>query len=120
MPTAKELKTVLDIANQKAKKYGQNINISVPIEDCIISRKNYPNLNFGTCMCGVKKWLIDSVGNLRSCEQNTQIIGNIFEQNFENLANSEVSVNFRKNNLKINCKTCNLFLSCGGGCRFVR
>ena len=120
LPSIKELKKVLEIANSKAKKYNFAINISLPIEDCIIPHKNYPNLNFGTCMCGERKWLIDSVGNLRTCEQNPEIIGNLFEQSFENLYNSEQSQKFRQNNLKANCNKCSLFANCGGGCRFVR
>jgi len=120
MPSNAQLKNILEQANQKAKKYNFKINISVPIEDCIIKHSNYPNLNFGTCMCGVKKWLIDSIGNLRSCEQNTEIIGNLFTTSFAELANAEVSQNFRKNNLKNNCNNCHAFLNCGGGCRFVR
>ncbi len=118
-PSIQELKEILNIANQKADKYNANINISVPVEDCIISHTNYKNLKFGTCMCGRKKWLIDSVGNLRTCEQNINIIGNIFNQNFNTLKNSKQPTEFRQNNLKNNCTTCNFFYNCGGACRFV-
>jgi len=120
LPSREELKNVFEIANKKAEKYNFNVNISVPIEDCIIQHKNYPNLNFGTCICGTKKWLIDSVGNLRSCEQNPEIVGNLFNSSFNELYNSEQSEKFRLNNLKINCKSCKIFDNCGGGCRFVR
>ncbi|MBN2892872.1 MAG: radical SAM protein [Bacteroidales bacterium] len=119
-PGSEDLKKVLEIANQKAEKYKFNINISVPVEDCIIPHKNYPNLNFGTCLCGEKKWLIDSVGNLRTCEQNPEILGNLFETSFPDLYNSESAQKFRLNNLKINCKTCKSYFSCGGACRFIR
>lgn len=120
LPSKIELEEILFIANQKAEKYKFNINISVPVEDCQISHKKYPFLNFGTCICGVKKWLIDSVGNLRTCEQNPVIIGNLFEDKFEVLYNSEISKQFRTNNLKDSCNICKSFLSCGGGCRFIR
>lgn len=53
-PSVKELNSVFQIANQRAEKYKFNINISVPIEDCIISHKDFPALNFGTCVCGEK------------------------------------------------------------------
>ncbi|MBN2662988.1 MAG: radical SAM protein [Bacteroidales bacterium] len=118
-PSVKELYNVLQIANQRAEKYKFNINLSVPIEDCIISHKSFPALNFGTCVCGEKKWLIDSVGNLRTCEQNTDIIGNLFTDKFTDLYHSNLSVAFRQNNFKNSCELCAEFYACGGGCRFI-
>ncbi len=118
-PDINELKNILEIANKKAQETKMQINISVPIEDCIIRHKNYPFLKFGTCMCGAKKWLIDSVGNLRTCEQNPDIIGNLFDSNFTDLANSEQVKQFRNQNLNQNCNNCMSYLHCGGGCRFI-
>jgi len=119
-PSINEIKNILTIANEKASKYKMDINISVPVEDCIISHKDYPNLNFGTCVCGNRKWLIDSIGNLRTCEQNPEILGNLFSQKFTDLYNSNKAKEFRLNTLKINCIDCNVVNSCGGGCRFLR
>ncbi len=120
MPEKNELEKVLEIANNKAEKYKFDVNISVPIEDCLISHKKYPFLNFGTCLCGRKKWLIDSIGNLRTCEQNPDIFGNLFYESFPDLYFSEKAENFRNNNLKKNCPQCSMFCACGGGCRFLR
>lgn len=119
-PSIPELKEVLFIANEKARKYNFTINISTPIEDCIIPHSDYSNLNFGTCVCGSRKWLIDSIGNLRTCEQNPEIIGNLLNNTFQELYNSEMVNNFRQNNFKKSCTTCDYLTSCGGGCRFVR
>jgi len=118
VPTNQQIKEILEIANCKAQKYKQRINISVPIKDCIILHNIYPNLNFGTCACGTKKWLIDSQGNLRICELNPKILGNLFEQNFQELKNSIEVKKFREQTFKKDCKQCNKFLECGGGCRF--
>lgn len=123
-PNKEDLKKILKIADEKSKKYKIPINISVPIEDCIIQHKEYPNLNFGTCTCGEKKWLIDSVGNLRTCEQNPEIIGNLFEDSFEDsfedLTKSKKVEKFRADNYKDICSKCIMKFECGGGCRFIK
>jgi len=118
-PTNQQIKYVLDLANSKSLNYKLPINISVPIEDCIISHKNYPNLKFGTCGCGSKKWLIDSVGNLRTCELNPNILGNLFKQSFQELINLQEVKNFQNKTFKKDCNQCKAFFECGGGCRFV-
>lgn len=118
--TKNELEAVLKIADDKAKKYNIPINITVPIEACVISHEQYPNLNFGTCRCGTHKWVIDPVGNLRTCEQNPEILGSLFEKNFLELAVSKAVKKFRDNKVKRECNSCGKFKNCGGGCRFIK
>lgn len=115
-----ELKDVLLIADNKANEYNLPINITIPIEHCIINQDNYPNLNFGSCVCGQKKWVIDPVGNLRTCEQNPSILGSLFDNSFSRLSQLEDVKLFQDNNLKVECDTCKKFSNCGGGCRFLK
>lgn len=118
-PDISELRQVLKVANEKSGLYKLPINITVPIENCIISHDDFPNLNFGTCVCGIKKWAIDSVGNLRTCEQNPEILGNLFTENFNELKNNTKVEEFVNKTFKSNCKECERFLNCGGACRFI-
>lgn len=115
-----ELMNVLFMANNKAKEYNMPINITVPIESCIIDHQEYPHLNFGTCVCGKNKWVIDPIGNLRTCEQNPEILGNLLEDNFFNLSRLKVVESFRNNTFKDSCDICGRFSFCGGGCRILR
>lgn len=119
-PSVYDLKKVLELANQKAAKYNFQINISVPVEDCIIPHIQFPNLNFGVCLCGSKKWTIDSIGNLRTCEQNPEILGNLFDSSFQELSKKNEVLNFSKNTRTSTCYSCKMFLQCGGGCRFIK
>ncbi|MCK5306822.1 MAG: radical SAM protein [Candidatus Omnitrophica bacterium] len=115
-----ELEKVLSMAEEKAKDYNMPINITIPVEPCIIEHKRYPHLNFGTCVCGREKWVIDPLGNLRTCEQNPEILGSLFDNTFYELSNLEAVNLFQRNNLKIDCDDCSQFRKCGGGCRFNR
>jgi radical SAM protein with 4Fe4S-binding SPASM domain len=119
LPTAAELKAVLVAANQKAHAYPLPIILSIPIEDCVFPHANYPDLRFGTCACGQDKWVIDPAGNLRTCEQNPQILGNLFEQKFTELARRPEVSEFKNQTFSPTCHTCHKPLTCGGGCRFI-
>lgn len=114
-----ELEETLHIANQKGAKYKIPINITIPIEACEIDHKKYSRLNFGTCGCGLHKWVIDPLGNLRTCEQNPEILGNLFDKNFNELSSLDEAKMFRKKNARLICGECSGFRNCGGGCRFL-
>ncbi|MBU0707222.1 radical SAM protein [Patescibacteria group bacterium] len=115
----KDLESVLKIANEKSSKHKIPINITIPIEDCEIKHAQYPRLNFGTCGCGESKWVIDPVGNLRTCEQNPEILGNLLEKSFTELSQMKSVKDFRNNNINEKCHDCGYIKNCGGGCRFV-
>ncbi|MCK5491039.1 MAG: radical SAM protein [Candidatus Pacebacteria bacterium] len=115
-----ELKTVLKIANQKSKEYNFPINITIPIENCLINHNEYPFLNFGGCECGRRKWVIDPLGNLRICEQNPHILGSLFKKSFYELSGLDKIHEFKKDNLRDSCNSCKLFDFCRGGCRYTR
>lgn len=115
-----ELKNILDMANQKSMELDFPINFTIPIEQCLIPHSNYPNLKFATCVCADVKWVISPDGFLRTCEQNPDIIGSLFENSFEELANSEAVNIFRLDNFKPDCSSKKCFSVCGGGCRFTR
>lgn len=115
----KELAEVLSVADKKAGELGIPVNITIPIEDCMISHGDYRHLNFGTCVCGAGKWVIDPKGNLRTCEQNPGILGNLFEKKFSELARSEVVSVFRGRGLRKDCCSCAKKDNCGGGCRIL-
>lgn len=115
-----ELETTLQIADQKSVQYNIPVNITIPIEQCEIDHKKYPHLNFGTCGCGKYKWVIDPLGNLRTCEQNPKILGSLFNKSFSELSNLDEVKTFRKKNAKLICNQCQSFKNCGGGCRFFK
>jgi radical SAM protein with 4Fe4S-binding SPASM domain len=114
-----DLAKVLSAADKKAGELNFPVNITVPVEHCMISHGGYPHLNFGTCVCGEGKWVIDPKGNLRTCEQNPGILGNLFEKDFSELAGSEAAISFRGERLSKDCGICARKDDCGGGCRIL-
>lgn len=117
--TNEDLEGVLFIADKKAKEYNFPTNVTVPVESCLIDHQKYPNLNFGTYVCGRNKRVIDSLGNLRTCEQNPEILGSLFKNSFSELTQLENIKFFQNNNFKKDCPDCEKFINCGGGCRIL-
>lgn len=116
----RELEDTLRIANHKNAQDNIQVNITIPIEPCEVDHKKYPHLKFGTCGCGKDKWVIDPLGNLRTCEQNPEILGNLFDKNFNELSNLDEVKTFRQKNAKPICDQCQSYINCGGGCRFIK
>lgn len=120
IPDREELMHVLEISNLKCGQYSIPVDVTIPIGNCYIPHNRYPFLNFSSCLCGLRKWTIDYLGNLRICEQNPNILGNLFESEIVKLMQSESVTKFRVNNKKSECRTCEKYYNCGGGCRFSR
>lgn len=115
-----QLKSVLHTANAMSEKCKIPVTVAIPVEPCIIPHNEYPNLRFGSCVCGESKWTIDPRGNLRICEQSPDILGNLFADSISVLMNSSQVTSFRNDMPQAECNICPSIKNCGGGCRFAR
>ncbi|MCK5840798.1 MAG: radical SAM protein [Candidatus Sabulitectum sp.] len=115
-----DLLTALKYADRAAAAAGIYIYTGIPVEPCIASSTEFPGIVFSTCQCGESKWAIDPSGNLRTCEQNREILGNLLENSFtEILGSSSVEIGeFRDWRRFDHCFSCKLPGNCTGGCRF--
>ena len=115
-----DLLTALKHADRAATAAGIYIYTGIPVEPCIASSTEFPGIVFSTCQCGESKWAIDPSGNLRTCEQNREILGNLLEKTFTEITESktdEIHL-FRQWRPSKTCNPCTLPGNCRGGCRF--
>ena len=114
------LLTALRLADKAAEEAGISVYAGIPVEPCIASCNEFPRLVFSTCQCGSTKWAIDPYGNLRTCEQNNQVLGNLLENSFTSIINNkpEMIQQFREWRPLENCSSCSFSDICHGGCRF--
>ncbi len=115
-----QLMQALGEANRAAKVFNIPVVVAIPVEHCLCDTKTFRNLNFGTCVCGDYKWVVDPFGNLRTCEQNPAIIGNLLETEFNTLSQKDIVSQFRESNYNTDCASQTCFANCGGGCRYCR
>ncbi len=117
----KDILTALSSANRAAETAGIYTYTGIPVEPCIARGADYPGIAFSTCQCGESKWAIDSSGNLRTCEQNSEILGNLMKSKFSEIVirDAEKINLFRQWKPSDICNSCTLPGNCRGGCRFL-
>lgn len=114
------ISTVLTELNRFSERTGFPICTGIPIEPCIFPHSRWSFIRFGGCVCGETKWVIDPAGNLRTCEQNPEVLGNLMTHSLKELVSSEKIKRFRMRGLRgEECSTCGEKTACGGGCRFL-
>jgi len=94
MPSIAEINDALEILDDKSEKYKMDVFLGIPIAPNQLRRK-LRRIKMTNCQAGLTKFTIDCLGNLRVCEQNPKILGNLFEENFLSLMLSKEARRFR-------------------------
>jgi MoaA/NifB/PqqE/SkfB family radical SAM enzyme len=102
-PGNEELADLVAKANVAARRFKLDISLGIPLPSGLVNPGNFKNLRFGACGAGKGKWAVDSLGNLRLCEQEPHILGNLLNSRFSELGN--------RSPLPCRC------ISCGEVCR---
>ncbi len=115
-----ELLKVLCEVNAIAETAGIYCFTGIPVEPCIREGYDFSSIQFSTCQCGTTKWVIGPYGNLRTCEQNEEILGNLLDDSFESIVKNRFKEieQFRNWKPSDNCIACTIQEKCFGGCRF--
>jgi radical SAM protein with 4Fe4S-binding SPASM domain len=118
LPSVDELRQGLEIANAAAAEFHLPISCSIAIQPCLIDTDVYGNLGFGYCAAGTSRayYTLDPVGNLRPCNHTSTILGNLLEEDFVDLIDSERMAGFVQA-VPAFCEPCSLRDTCQGGCK---
>jgi MoaA/NifB/PqqE/SkfB family radical SAM enzyme len=90
-PTNKELAELVEKAEKAAIKYKLEISLGIPMPRGLVDSSRFKKVKFGECGAGRGKWAIDPLGNLRLCEQEPSISGNLLTHDFIALKNKTIS-----------------------------
>lgn len=118
MPTPEQIEHNLRTANNIGPKYGIKVVTAMPIPPCLIRIQKYKNIKFGFCSAGSEKpnYVIDPLGNVRTCNLSSQILGNILEQSFQKIVKHKY-VNELGRRVPKMCLGCYYEKRCRGGCK---
>jgi radical SAM protein with 4Fe4S-binding SPASM domain len=114
------LRELLAAADAFARKRRARVDVTLPVEDCLLAHADFPHLRFHPCVCGDLKWTIGPTGQLRVCEQSSLELGDLRACSFEQLRALPAVDAFRAQNFCSRGPECAKWEQCGGGCRFVR
>lgn len=118
LPHARQIVAALKRADEMAGRYHIPVMCPIPVEPCVLGDAVFQNLQMGECLCGKMKFVVDPLGNLRICEQNPAILGNVLEMDLGELAALPDVAAFQVPPYE-KCINCQDNETCRGGCRYT-
>ena len=118
LPNIEELKSAFAVADKMVDELDMKITSNVCTPLCVLNPNDYKNITTLSCSANIKNMplTLDINGNVRICNHSPVYIGNIFEQSFEELGNSDYVKSWKE--IKPDyCEGCNVYNVCFGGCR---
>ncbi len=108
----------LDNIQKAIDAYGDQIEVSGPMNPATCFGGRIPHLRQWGCIAGKELIAIDSVGNVRPCSMMTEyVLGNVRERRLRDIyENSERNIRLREARDE-SCDGCAVNAACGGGCR---
>jgi len=118
LPEIEQVEHNLNTAERLGPKWKISVATAMPIPPCLIRIERYQWVRFGFCSVGTSSpnITVDALGNVRSCNLSSHIMGNATERGWSAIFRDRYYRKFRKTLPKM-CKGCSYEHSCGGGCK---
>lgn len=118
MPTVEDIEADLAVAERLGRAWGIAVGTAMPVPPCLVRHERYPWVRFGGCSTGSSSpnLVIDVRGNVRSCNLSTGVLGNLIEQDWDEIMASDYPSTFVRTVPEI-CRGCTHERSCQGGCK---
>lgn len=111
-----DFKSIVKEVIHSRKELGMDIDLSVCIPDCAFSSEELSSIEKGTCFAGTIAYSVATNGDIKACQCDTKVYGNILKDDFKKVY--KAMSNWRRNKyIPKECKNCQLVDECGGGCR---
>ena len=120
LPDIAHVRANLEVAEHTARRYGIKVATAMPIPPCLIRMERYPWVDFGFCSTGTHSpnLTIDALGNVRSCNLSSHLLGNITTQPWREIHEKILAYqgDFRRSVPEM-CRGCAYERGCQGGCK---
>ncbi len=118
VPTVEAIEHNLDAAERLGKQWRIRVATAMPIPPCLIRLERYQWVSFGFCSIGSASpnITIDAMGNVRSCNLSSNMLGNIVDQQWPEIHGQAYLHTFKKKVPQV-CRGCHYETSCQGGCK---
>ncbi|MBI5607467.1 MAG: radical SAM protein [Deltaproteobacteria bacterium] len=117
LPTRTQVLHALRAADAAAPRLGLKIPCTMPIPPCVVERKEFPNIRFGSCSAGtaVGEPALNASGDLRLCTLQKGAVGNLFAGDGARWLELPGVTAFRQA-IPAFCQGCAHQATCLGGC----
>ncbi len=95
-----------------------HISCAINIHPCLVNLLQFPHVKMTGCGIGLKQKLftLDPIGNIRLCNFAASSIGNIRQQSFIQIMQSQLATDFISSHPSF-CNGCDKLSTCQGGCK---
>lgn len=112
-----DLRFIVKCCVRARKDWGLEVDLSVCLPDCAFeNEEDYANLEKGSCFAGTIAYAITTTGDVKACQCDTRVYGNILYDSFSSIY-SRMSEWRNGKLIPDECKDCLLVHTCRGGCR---
>lgn len=118
VPTAAQIEANLDTLDRLGRAWGIKVSTAMPIPPCLVRLERYTWVRFGFCSVGSRSpnVVVDPLGNVRSCNLSSHVLGNIRRQSWADIMASPYLEGFPRI-VPPMCRGCRYERSCQGGCK---
>lgn len=118
LPSADSIEQDLDLLEHYGRKWGISVATAMPIPPCLVRIDRYSWVRFGFCSTGSSSpnIVIDGRGDVRSCNLSSNVLGNLVEQEWDEVFNNPYPRAFKAAVPEM-CRGCAYETSCQGGCK---
>lgn len=121
VPSPGEIRAALDAGVPAAERYRVGMSAGVQIQPCLVDLAQYKTVYSGFCPLNDPQsensyFAVDPAGNLRMCNRSKTILGNLLENDFDEIAHGP-AVEELGETFPDFCRDCQLYRTCGGGCK---
>ncbi len=118
LPLVEQVQANLDVAERLGPRWGIRVTTAMPIPPCLLDLGRYEWVKFGFCSTGTASpnITIDPVGNVRSCNLSSHVMGNVQSDGWGRILSDDYYQSFRSI-VPEACRGCEYERSCNGGCK---
>ncbi len=118
MPTVEQIEADLGTIEIRARRYGIRVGTAMPLPPCLFRLERYPWLEVGFCSTGSSSpnLVIDVIGNVRSCNLSSELLGNLQRQEWREIMAHPYPQRFKREVPEM-CRGCAHERTCQGGCK---
>lgn len=117
LPSRTDMIVALEAAELRARDHGMDLQVTLPVPQCVVEHADYPHITFGGCPIGteMQEFALGPRGELRSCTLHTEPLGDVLTTSLAVLVESPKLAAYRDVTPEF-CAPCPFRSSCLGGC----
>lgn len=117
LPSRSDVLTALEQAELRGREHGMDLQVTMPVPQCVVEHADYPHVTFGGCPIGTsaQEFALGPQGEVRACTLHAESLGNARTTSMATLVDAPSNRGYRDVTPQF-CAPCPHRDTCLGGC----